>query len=68
MGSWVVKTKEQMEPKIGQVYCIKCRTFTYDKGKVSYSTASNGEQYLVDKCEKCNTLKSMIEQSLRAKA
>jgi RNase P subunit RPR2 len=40
------------------IYCIKCRKFTNNKGKINYHKSSNNRKYITIKCKICGTLKS----------
>lgn len=42
------------------VYCVKCKKNTENSGKIIKKKTSNGHNYLLVKCKKCNIYKSLI--------
>lgn len=40
------------------VYCVKCKKFTHNVGKMNYHSSKNGHKYIVVKCKVCRNNKS----------
>ena len=40
------------------MYCIKCKAYTENKGKLTTRTTKNGHKYLTVKCKRCGSYKS----------
>jgi RNase P subunit RPR2 len=44
-----------------EIYCVKCRKFTNNKGKINHhKTSSGSRKYVTVKCKTCGTLKSQF--------
>ena len=41
-----------------KIYCVTCRSFTENKGKLTHRTTSTGRKYLLTKCKSCGKEKS----------
>ena len=44
--------------KLEPIYCVKCRSFTENKGKIKHKVTSNGKKYVIVKCAICGKEKS----------
>jgi RNase P subunit RPR2 len=49
-----------MSTKLNKIYCVKCKKFTNNKGKINHHASSNGRKYVTVKCKICGTSKSQF--------
>jgi RNase P subunit RPR2 len=49
-----------MSTKFKEIYCVKSKKFTDNKGKINHHKSSNGRKYITAKCKICGTTKSQF--------
>jgi RNase P subunit RPR2 len=53
-----IKSFQRIVSEAQSIYCVKCKDWTENKGKIMRKNTSNGHNYVTVKCTKFGTFKS----------